>query len=108
MKTLSKVMFIFVICSQSVFAEWKSDGWKAGDDFWWVSESLSESCNYNIYAWRIDGINDDVVKIINTDTKVASYREIQKMNAYSTLESAKKRAESFKTKCGLKNRYENK
>jgi hypothetical protein len=72
-KSLFILIFFILVCSQPLFAEWKTEGWKAGDNFWWTY-GPGKSCNYSIEAWRIDGINDDVVKIVRKNDNKIEYR----------------------------------
>ena len=104
MKIFIKVILIFFIFNQSVFAEWKTTGWKVGDKLWWVATNNCSS--YTILPQKIDGINDGIGKIVNQKSHSINYREIATLGGFASLESAEHNIESQKKNCLLKERYE--
>lgn len=107
MKFLAKAIFIFFICNQAIFAEWKTEGWKEGEHFWWTSILSSKACNVRINAYQIEGIRNDVVKIINIDKETSFYQELEELTGYISIESAENSIKNLVKRCKLKKRYEN-
>jgi hypothetical protein len=115
MKFLSKAVLIFfaLFFSQPLVAEWKTSGWKAGDTVWFISKKQS-NCHHKYTAWKIDGINNDVAKLIRKSDNYIKHRELSEIRGYSTEKSAKANIEIYEQKCKqdkhesfLKEKYEN-
>ena len=106
MKLFIKVILIFFIFNQAVFAEWKTTGWKVGDKFWWSVIISKKDCQKKVFAWEIKGIKDGVAKLLDKENDKIKYKELKDVWGFSSLESVEKYIKDSVKKCELKERYE--